>query len=63
MAKIIILRQCNVGRKSRKIGEEVDATAAEAHYLTGRKLARYVEDLGPPKGLTTRSMKKKSDKT
>jgi len=60
--KVVMLRQCNVGGKSRKIGEEVDATPSEAHYLTGSKLARHAGDLGKAKSerLTTRSMKNKS---
>ena len=62
--KIIMLRQCNVGGKSRNIGDEVEASAYEAHYLTGRNLARYSDDLGHAKseGLTTRSVKKKLSK-
>lgn len=59
-----MLRNCNVGGKPRKVGDKVDATDYDAHYLTGRKLARYADDLGPAKseGLTTRDMKPKSKK-
>lgn len=65
MKKIVMLMQCNVGGSSRKIGESVEATDYEAHYLTGRNMARYADDLGKAKstGLNTRSVKKKSNKS
>lgn len=64
MKNIVMLKQCNVGGKSRQVGAIVDATAGEAHYLTGCNSARYADDLGGSESsvLTTRSMKNKPGK-
>lgn len=57
MAKIVMLRNCVVEGEPRKIDDSVECGAAAAHYLVGRRLARYEEDLGEAKseGLTTRN--------